>query len=64
MSIAEQVYEQVKGLPDRLAREVLDFAGLLRARQDQAEWRDLAAAQSPALASIWDNDQDEIWNDV
>jgi hypothetical protein len=29
MSIAELVYEQVKTLPDPLAREVLDFIGYL-----------------------------------
>ena len=64
MSIADLIYEQVKGLPDPLAREVLDFAGFLRERQDRAEWRDLAAAQLRTLASVWDNNEDEVWNDV
>jgi hypothetical protein len=64
MSIADLIYEQVKALPDQLAREVLDFAGFLRERQDRAEWRDLMAAQSRALSSIWDNDEDKVWDDV
>jgi hypothetical protein len=64
MSIADLIYEQVKALPEPLAREVLDFAGFLRGRQDRAEWRNLAAAQSRALASAWDNSEDEVWNDV
>ena len=64
MSIADLVYEQVKTLPDQLAREVLDFVGYLRQRGDRAEWRDLVNAQSASLAPVWDNAEDEIWNDV
>ena len=62
MSIADLIYEQVKTLPEPLAREVLDFAGFLRARQDRSEWRDLMAAQSRALTSAWDNNEDNVWN--
>ena len=64
MSIADLVYEQVKTLPDQLAREVLDFVGYLRERGDRSEWRDLVNAQSTSLAPVWDNAEDEIWNDV
>lgn len=64
MSIADLIYEQVRTLPDQLAREVLDFAGFLRERQDRAEWRDLMAAQSHAFAPIWDNSEDTVWDDV
>ena len=64
MSIADLIYEQVKALPEPLAREVLDFAGFLRERQERVEWRNLAVAQSHALASVWDNSEDEVWNDV
>jgi len=64
MSIADLVYEQVKTLPDQLAREVLDFVGYLRERGERSEWRDLANAQSASLAPVWDNAEDEIWNDV
>jgi hypothetical protein len=58
MSIADLVYEQVKTLPDQLAREVLDFVGYLRERCD------LANAQTASLAPVWDNAEDEVWNDV
>lgn len=64
MSIADLVYEQVKTLPDQLAREVLDFVGYLRERGERSEWRDLVNAQSASLAPVWDNAEDEIWNDV
>src|SRR5260221_13096395 len=52
MSIADQIYEQVKALPDPLAREVLDFIAF---RRDRGEWRDLMSAQAASLAPVWDN---------
>jgi hypothetical protein len=64
MSIAELVYEQVKALPEPAAREVLDFIGYLRERVERHEWRDLMNAQSSSLAPLWDNADDEVWNDV
>jgi len=64
MTIAEIVYEQVKALPDQLAREVLDFVGYLRERQGQSEWRDLMNAQATGLAAVWDNLEDDAWNDA
>lgn len=64
MSIADLVYDQVKTLPDHLAREVLDFVGYLRERRDRAEWRDLMNAQAASLAPVWDNAEDKVWDDV
>jgi hypothetical protein len=64
MSIADLVYDQVKSLPDQLAREVLDFVGYLRERGDRGEWRNLMSAQQTALASVWDNAEDQVWDDV
>jgi hypothetical protein len=64
MTIADVVYEQVKALPETLAREVLDFVGYLRERQDRADWRDLMNAQAASLTPVWDNAEDEVWNDA
>jgi hypothetical protein len=64
MAIAEIVYEQVKTLPDQLAREVLDFVGYLRERHARGEWRDLISAQTTGQAAVWDNAEDDAWNDV
>ena len=64
MTVAEQVYEQTKLLPEPLAREALDFVLFLRERQESGEWRNLVDAQSVVLASVWDNAEDEAWNSV
>ncbi len=64
MSIADIIYEQVKALPEPLAREVLDFVRFLRERQDRGEWRDLMNAQAIALAPVWDNAEDKVWDDA
>ena len=62
MTIAEQILDQVKALPEPLAREVLDFAQFLRLREEHAEWRDLMVAQGGPLERIWDNDADQVWD--
>ena len=64
MTIADMVHKQVQLLPEPLAREVLDFIGFLREGRDYAEWRDLINAQSTGLAAVWDNPEDEVWDDV
>ena len=63
-TVAEKVFEQAKLLPEPLAREPLDFVLFLRSRQERGELQDLIAAQSSALASVWDNPEDEAWNNV
>ena len=64
MSLADLVYEQVKALPEPLAREVLDFIVFLRERGEGREWRDLMNAQAGSLASVWDNPEDSVWDNV
>ena len=64
MTLAEQVYEQAKLLPDPLAQEALDFVLFLRERQERREWRSLMDAQTIALVDVWDNPEDEAWNSV
>lgn len=61
MTIAELIFEEVKKLPDQAAREVLDFVGYVRER---GEWRDLMNAQAASLAPLWENAEDEVWNNA
>jgi len=70
MTTAEQVYEAVKPLPESLIREVLDFVHFLRVRRgvtpERAEELNLVLvyAQETSLKKVWDNVEDEVWNDV
>ncbi len=64
MGLAEIVQEQIKALPDGQVKEVLDFIGYLKSRQDQTQWGDLKQAQEIPLAKVWDNPDDEVWNHV
>lgn len=32
--------------------------------QDQREWRDLQAAQMISMTHVWDNPEDECWNEL
>ena len=64
MTVADMVYEQVKALPEPLAREVLDFVNSLRERGERTEWRDLMNAQAGSLAPVWDNAEDKVWDDA
>jgi hypothetical protein len=64
VTIADRIYEAVKPLPDTLAREVLDFVEFLRARGEQGAYDNLAAAQATSMRDVWDNPDDEVWNDT
>lgn len=64
MGLAEIVQEQIKALPEVQVREVLDFIGYLKSRQEQTQWNDLMQAQEKSLARVWDNLEDEVWNHV
>jgi hypothetical protein len=64
MTVAEELYEQAKLLPQPLVQEALDFVLFLRARQDRGEGRDLMHAQSGVLAEVWNNTEDEVWDHV
>jgi hypothetical protein len=64
MTIADMIFEQVKTLPEPLAREVLDFVAFLRKRQERSDWRDLMHAQAASLAPVWDNAEDKVWDDA
>ena len=67
MTIAEQIYEEVRTLPEELAREVLDFVDFIEDRYalKSASDKDLQQAQAPVMSRVWDNPtDDEVWNDL
>lgn len=65
MSIAEQIYEVAKPLPEPLALEALHFIEYLSSKTaDRAEMADLTRAQETVMEHVWNNPEDEVWNDV
>ena len=64
MGLADIVQEQIKALPEGQVKEVLDFIGYLKSRQEQTQWSDLMQAQEKSLTNVWDNTDDEVWNHV
>ena len=63
MTIAEQIARIAGTLPESLAREALDFVRFLQARE-RGELADWQQVQTISLAHVWDNTDDEVWNDV
>lgn len=63
MTIVEQIARIAGTLPDSLAREALDFVRFLQARE-RGELDGWQQAQTVSLGHVWDNADDEVWNDV
>lgn len=63
-ALAQRIFEVARQLPDAKANEALDFILFLRARQAGLEHRDLQNAQQTAMNHVWDNEEDEAWNDA
>jgi hypothetical protein len=62
MTIKELAIAQIDALGDQQVHEVLDFIGYLKQKDDREEWTDLMNAQQGSLMSVWDNDDDDVWN--
>jgi hypothetical protein len=55
--------EKLNTLPIERLHEVEDFVDFLRARdQDRALVRAAAAASEPALAAVWCNPEDDVYD--
>ncbi|PKN31012.1 MAG: hypothetical protein CVU64_00780 [Deltaproteobacteria bacterium HGW-Deltaproteobacteria-21] len=66
MNIAEIICREASRLPENLAREVLDFIEYLQLKHDLREPAPdhLRAAQKKVMDRVWDNPEDEVWNDL
>ena len=64
MNTVELIQNEVRTLPDFKAQEVLDFIIFLKTRNENNEWQDMKMAQGQALSNIWDNEEDEVWDNV
>jgi hypothetical protein len=65
-TMADQIHAHAAKLPEPLAREVLDFIGYLEVKHGLRDLlsEDLKAAQQPAMQHVWENPEDEVWNDL
>lgn len=64
MNLAEQIYENVKPLPDEYAREALRFIEYLRYKAFDQRDANAMSAQQISMDKVWLNEDDEVWNDV
>lgn len=64
MGLAEIAQEQIKALPESRVKEVLNFIGNLKSRQEQSQWNDLMLVHEKSHAHVWDNPKDKVWNHV
>ena len=61
----EALIAKIRDLSDGRAAEVEDFVDFLRARDEQRELVHAATALSePSLAAVWDNPEDDVYNDL
>lgn len=66
MDIRQQIYSEAQRLPDFLAKEVLDFIGyiVVKHRLNVHRKNGLKEAQEAVMNHVWDNLEDEVWNDA
>ena len=59
------LFEKIDRLPPARVAEVEDFVDFLALRNADRELVDAAAAASvPAFAKVWDNPEDDVYNDI
>jgi len=66
MNITEIICREADRLPEELAREVLDFIEYLHFKHDlrDASTDHVRFAQKGVMDRIWDNPDDEVWNEL
>jgi hypothetical protein len=66
MQTRELIYEKIKTLSEPLALEVLelDYIAYLQDKEARAGINDLITLQEQSMNAIWDNPEDDVWNDL
>jgi len=64
--LAQQICEEAKRLPEPLAREVLSFIQFVEFKNKVSNQQtdELMKSQETVMNSIWNNIEDEVWNDI
>jgi len=63
MNVVDKICEKARDLPEPLAREVLEFIKRIHAQQDIGI-EELKKAQVPVMKRIWENKEDDVWNEL
>ena len=65
-SLTARIQYKISRLPEPLVGEVLDFIDFLvhRHGSNQSDTDFLMAAQEPSMRKVWDNPDDDVWNDL
>ena len=61
--MTDKICEKARDLPEPLAREVLEFIERISAHQDSGI-EAFKKAQEPVMKRIWENKEDDIWNEL
>ncbi len=57
--------QQIQALPPERIAEIEDFVAFITAREEaRSLTRAAAAASAPAFAAIWDNSDDDAYNEL
>ena len=64
MVTAEQICQEANRLPPNVLPTVLDFIRFLQQRTTANQENDLLMAQESSTSTLWDNEEDEAWNEV
>ena len=65
MPDAQALLQRIQALPPERIAEVEDFVAFISAQeQNRALVRAAAAASAPVFASVWDNPDDDIYNEL
>jgi hypothetical protein len=63
MNVVDKICEKAKDLPEPVAREVLAFIERIIAHSDPGI-EGFKKAQDSAMKRIWENTEDDIWNEL
>ena len=61
--MTDKICEKARDLPEPLAREVLEFIERISAHQDSGI-EAFKKAQEPVMKRIWENKEDDVWNEL
>jgi len=61
----DALFSKIAELSDERVAQINDFVDFIREKQADGDLkRDFLLASEPAFARVWDNEEDDIYNDV